>query len=56
MTFAGRRRGSEAWERIAVDDSPPYRAFIRRSDFQQVIAITLALDGSTAASEPLDVP
>ena len=43
-------------ERIAVDDSPPYRAFIRRSDFQQVIAITLALDGSTAASEPLDVP
>jgi glycosidase len=56
VTFAGRRRGSEVWERIAVDDSPPYRAFIRRSDFQQVIAVTLALDGSKAASQPLDVP
>jgi glycosidase len=55
VTFAGQRPGSEAWERIAVDDSPPYRAFIRRGDFQRVAAVTLALDGSKAESPPLDV-
>ena len=56
VTFAGQRRGSAEWERIAVDDSPPYRAFIRRGDFQRVAAVTLAFDGSKAASQPLDVP
>jgi glycosidase len=56
VTFAGQRRGSTEWERIAVDDSPPYRAFIRRGDFQRVAAVTLAFDGSKAASQPLDVP
>jgi hypothetical protein len=55
VTFTGQRRGSAEWERIAVDDSPPYRAFIRRSDFQRVAAVMLALDGSKAASQPLDV-
>jgi hypothetical protein len=55
VTFTGQRRGSTEWERIAVDDSPPYRAFIRRSDFQRVVAVTLASDGSKAASAPLDV-
>jgi hypothetical protein len=56
VTFTGQRRGSAEWERIAVDDSPPYRAFIRRGDFQRVAAVMLAFDGSKAASQPLDVP
>ena len=56
VTFTGQRRGSEAWELIAVDDSPPYRAFIDRGDFQTVAAVTLALDGSKAASQTLRVP
>jgi hypothetical protein len=43
------------WERIVVDDSPPYRAFIRRGDFQRVAAVVLSFDGSKAASAPLDV-
>ena len=55
VTFTGQRRGSVEWERIAVDDSPPYRAFIRRGDFQRVAAVMLAFDGSKAASAPLDV-
>jgi hypothetical protein len=56
VTFTGQRGGSAEWERIAVDDSPPYRVFIQRSDFQRVAAVTLAFDGSKAASQPLDVP
>jgi glycosidase len=55
VTFTGQRLGSTEWERIAVDDSPPYRAFIRRSDFQRVAAVSLAPDGSKATSAPLDV-
>lgn len=49
------RRGSGAWKRLAVDDSPPYRAFLDPSKFArnepvQLVAIARALDGSTAAS------
>ena len=56
VTFAGRRRGSTTWERIASDDSPPYRAFVRRADFAHVVAVARGLDGSTAVSAELEVP
>ncbi|MEJ7792011.1 MAG: alpha-amylase family glycosyl hydrolase [Gaiellaceae bacterium] len=49
------RRANGAWRRLAVDDSPPYRAFLdpahyRRKEPAHVVAVARALDGSTAAS------
>jgi hypothetical protein len=54
VAFAARRaRGG--WRRLAVDDSPPYRAFLdpalyRRGESVSLVAIARALDGTTATS------
>ena len=55
VAFAVRRAGATRWQRLAADDSPPYRAFIdplryRRNERVHVVAIVRALDGSTAVS------
>ncbi|HUQ22977.1 MAG TPA: alpha-amylase family glycosyl hydrolase [Gaiellaceae bacterium] len=49
------RRASGSWRRLAVDDSPPYRAFLdpkayRRGETVHLVAIARALDGTTAVS------
>jgi glycosidase len=52
VTFAVRRAGA-SWERIAADDSPPYRAFVASGAYpagSEVVAVVRALDGSTAVS------
>jgi glycosidase len=56
VTFA-MRRGSGAWQRIASDDSPPYRAFLEPGKFRKgervrLAAVVQATDGSTAISKP----
>jgi glycosidase len=53
VAFAVRRAGR--WSRIAVDDSPPYRAFLDPADFRRrervhVVAIARSLDGRLAVS------
>lgn len=55
VTFAV-KRGKNAWQRLAADDSPPYRAFIdprrfRRSERVHLVAIARSLDGRTAVSK-----
>jgi hypothetical protein len=55
VTFAVRRQGSSTWQRLAVDDSPPYRAFLeagryRRGERLQLAAVARSLDGRTAVS------
>jgi hypothetical protein len=55
VSFAVLRAGSHAWQRLDVDTSPPYRAFLDPAKFHknervQVVAIARALDGSTAVS------
>ena len=54
VTFAA-KRGSGAWQRVASDDSPPYRGFLdparfKRKEKVQVVAIERALEGSVAIS------
>jgi hypothetical protein len=54
VAFAVKRAGS-GWRRVAVDDSPPYRAFLdpsayRRNETVHVVAVARALDGTTAVS------
>ena len=54
VTFAV-RRGSGAWQRVAVDDSPPYRAFLeppkfRRKERVQVVALARSSSGAVTAS------
>jgi hypothetical protein len=49
------RRATGGWRRLAVDDSPPYRAFLdpaayRRGETVHLVAIARALDGTTAVS------
>jgi hypothetical protein len=49
------RRATGGWRRLAVDDSPPYRAFLdpksyRRKETVHLVAIARALDGTTAVS------
>jgi glycosidase len=49
------KRGSGRWQRIAADDSPPYRAFLDPTDYRRrervyVVAIARGLDGRTAVS------
>jgi hypothetical protein len=55
VAFALKRAGAGAWTRLAVDDAPPYRAFLDPTRFKkdervQLVAIARALDGSTAVS------
>jgi hypothetical protein len=49
VTFALRRPGG-SWQQIAVDDSPPYRAFLDRSTTGDLVAVSRALDGAVAVS------
>lgn len=55
VAFAVQRGPGRLWTRIAIDDTPPYRAFLdpakfRRKEKVQLVAVTRALDGSTATS------
>jgi hypothetical protein len=55
VSFAVLRKG-KAWQRLAVDDSPPYRAFIdprrfRKNEPVHVVAIARSLDGELATSK-----
>ena len=57
VAFAVRRAGG-AWRRLAVDDSPPYRAFLepsrfRRNERVQLVAVARSLDGRVAVSKVL---
>jgi glycosidase len=63
IAFAYRRAGTNAWHRIDVDTSPPFRGFIDPAKFArheriQVIAVARSLNGSIAASSvvPFVVP
>jgi hypothetical protein len=63
VSFAVRRATGGAWRRLAVDDSPPYRAFIEpqhyhRGERLSVVAIARNLDGAKALSPivPFTVP
>ncbi len=58
VAFAIRRDGGE-WRRVAVDDTPPYRAFLDRSAFRkgervEAVAIARSLGGRTAMSKTLE--
>jgi glycosidase len=57
VTFA-LKRGRTAWRRLAVDDSPPYRAFLdpakfRRNERVQLAAVARSLDGRVAVSKTI---
>jgi hypothetical protein len=52
--FAIRRKGG-AWQRVAVDDSAPYRAFVNPLNFAKrakvdAVAVARGLDGSVSVS------
>ncbi len=54
VTFAVRRQGG-AWQRLAVDDSAPYRAFVDPSRYHKreridAVAVARALDGAVSVS------
>ena len=54
MWFAIRRAGG-VWQRVAADDSAPYRAFLEPGRFRkhervQAVAVARGTDGSVAAS------
>jgi glycosidase len=54
VAFAIRRDGGD-WTRLAVDDAPPFRAYVDRSRFPrgkrvEVLAVARTLDGKTALS------
>jgi Alpha amylase, catalytic domain len=58
VAFAVRPAQGGAWTRVAVDDTPPYRAFLERSKYRrgarlQAIALVHAFDGRTTASRVL---
>ena len=50
------KRGTGAWRLVAVDDSPPFRAFLKPAGYRkgervQLVAIARSLDGRTAVSK-----
>ena len=56
VAFAVRRASGGAWKRLAIDDTPPYRAFLARGAYPrgtklQALAVARSLDGRTAASK-----
>lgn len=60
VTFALRRPGSPSWQRVAVDDGAPYRAFLDPRGFRRglqvhVVAVARASDGSLSSSRVLAV-
>jgi glycosidase len=55
VAFATRRKGG-AWQRVAIDDSAPYRAFLEPGRFRkgeriEGIAVARGTNGTTAASK-----
>jgi hypothetical protein len=59
VAFALRRKGGD-WKRLAVDDSPPFRAYLdprrfARGERVEVVAIARNLSGTTALSKVLTV-
>jgi hypothetical protein len=55
VSFAA-KRGKGSWQRVAADDSPPYRGFLdparfKRKEKVQVVAIVRAVDGKVAVSK-----
>ena len=51
----GIERPKGKWQRLAIDDTPPYRAFLDPAKYQrnekvQLVAVERALDGSTSVS------
>jgi glycosidase len=55
VTFALRRKGG-AWQRLAVDDSAPYRGFVdparyRKHERVEAVAVARGLDGSVSVSQ-----
>ncbi len=55
VTFAIRRRGG-AWQRVATDDSTPYRAFLEPARFAKhekidAVAVARGLNGATSLSQ-----
>ena len=57
VAFAVQRKG-KPWQRVGVDDSPPYRVFLdpakfRRNEPVQLVAIARSLDGRVAVSKVL---
>jgi glycosidase len=58
VAFAVRPATGGTWKRVAVDDTPPYRAFLepgkyRRRARLQAVAVVRALDGRAAVSKVL---
>jgi hypothetical protein len=52
------RRGKGAWQRVAIDDSTPYRAFLEPDRFRKRervtgVAVAEGTDGTIAASPPV---
>jgi hypothetical protein len=50
------RRGGGAWQRVAIDDSAPFRAFLspgrfRRHEQVQAVAVARTGDGTVSASK-----
>ena len=55
VTFALRRKGG-AWQRLAIDDSAPYRAFVDPGRYPkherlEAVAVARALDGTVSVSQ-----
>jgi alpha-amylase len=55
----GVKRAKGNWQRLDVDDTPPYRGFLdpakfKRNEKVQLVAVERALDGSTAVSPVVD--
>jgi len=55
VAFAVLRKG-KAWQRVGVDDSPPYRVFLdpgkfRRNEAVHLVATARSLDGRVAVSK-----
>ena len=59
VTFATRRKGG-TWQRVAVDDSAPYRAFLEPARFAKrsrvdAVAVARGANGSVAVSKVVSV-
>jgi glycosidase len=53
VTFALRPPGG-SWRPLAVDDSPPYRAFFDRNNTGELVAVARALDGAVTVSPVIE--
>jgi hypothetical protein len=59
VTFATRRKGG-TWQRVAIDDSAPYRAFLEPARFAkrarvEAVAVARGANGSVAVSKVVSV-